>query len=48
MFPNLDAMIQLAMEMQNKINGLLSSWHPRNTLLAPTVESLVIYLKIYK
>jgi hypothetical protein len=34
--------------MKNKIDSLIATWHPRKTLLAPTVESLVIYLKIYK
>jgi hypothetical protein len=34
--------------MKNKIESLIATWHPRKTLLAPTVESLVIYLKIYK
>lgn len=31
-----------------KINNLIASWNPITTVLAPTVESLVNYLKIYK
>ena len=34
--------------MKSKINNLISTWNPIDTLLAPTVESLVVYLKIYK
>lgn len=48
MFANLDSMIQLGLEMKDKIDGLLATWDPIRTLLAPTVESLSIYLKIYK
>lgn len=41
-------MIQLATEMRLKIDSLVGSWNPISTVLAPTVQSLVIYLKIYK
>ena len=34
--------------MKEKIDKLLATWDPIRTELAPTVESLAIYLKIYK
>lgn len=41
-------MIGLAHEMKDKIDFLLKNWNPISTILAPTVESLSTYLKIYK
>ena len=41
-------MIQLGQTMEVEINNLIASWNPIKTVLAPTVESLVNYLKIYK
>lgn len=34
--------------MKSKIDALIKTWDPRKTILAPTVESLSIFLKIYK
>ena len=41
-------MIQLGQTMETEINNLIVSWNPIKTVLAPTVESFVNYLKIYK
>jgi hypothetical protein len=47
-FTSLDAIIMLAQEMEDCIDGVRENWHPRNSILSSPLDSIEKYFKIYK
>lgn len=46
-FPNMDGIIKLSEEMHSTMEGVLGTWHPYRTQIAPAIKKLSSFFMIY-